>query len=229
MAHTPDKLPPDFSSTDKARPPAVRLDRAALDKAVLSDWEAGEQIVDPSAVPPGVLHVLEGQVHLLRLLEQGSRKTLHIMEAGQFILEARYFRPQQRAIAAYASRPTRTAYFPPELVDGLISNNASFRDALLRSLAAKALTAGAEIVDLAHADPALRMLGVLRDLHSREDGGLPARLRLTQAQLAERLGLHPVTVNRTLRRLEETGYLVLGRGVITLLLHRFPPGLPPME
>lgn len=229
MTHMPDRNQEVKAAQPRDALDHAVLDQATLDAALLSAWEAGEQIVDPAAVPSGVIHVLEGQVHLLRLLEQGSRKTLHIVEPGQFILEARYFRPQTRAIAAYAARPTRTAYFPRDRVDGLIRANAGFRSALFRSLAAKALTAGAEIVDLAHADPALRMLGVLRDLHSREDAGLPARLRITQSQLAERLGLHPVSVNRTLRRLEEGGYLVLGRGVITLLLHRFPPCPPPME
>lgn len=62
-----------------------------------------------------------------------------------------------------------------------------------------------------------RVTTFLLDLHERlsaaqlvVDGGFD--FPITQQQIGEFLGLTPVHVNRTFRRLDETGYLVRGRG-----------------
>lgn len=204
---------------------SIRLDPADLARARLETWRPGEVILACAAPPAALYYVLEGQVLLTRLLEQGERKTLHIVDAGHFFFEALHFLPQSRTVLAHALRSTRTARFAAAVADELIDASPAFRRALLASLATKALAAGTEIVDLAHADPEKRMLRVLRELDRHQTGaeGPPGRLNLTQALLAEHLGLHPVSVNRTLKKLERAGCIRLGRGSVTLLE---PPGRP---
>ena len=198
------------------------LNPSDLARAHVETWQTGQEIFIRASPPSAMFYVLDGQVLLTRLLEQGERKILHIVDAGHFFFEALHFYPQSRAVLAHAIQPTRTARFAAAVADELIDASPRFRRVLLASMAAKALAAGTEIVDLAYAAPEARMLRVLQNLyrHRNETDGEPGRLHLTQALLAEHLGLHPVTVNRTLKKLERAGSIRLGRGSITLLVPR---------
>ncbi len=199
--------------------PDTELDSSCLAEARQESWAPGQLIYEYTHTPIGVYYIMSGQVNLTRLLEQGERKVIHILSAEQFFFEARFFYPQKQSMHAHALRPTRTAYFPRPVVERLIDSSRSFRRALLCSLASKTLYAGTEVVEQAYAPPEKRMLRAVRDLtlHQRYQNDEPAKLHITQAMLAEYVGLHPITVNRTLRRLEKAGYIELGRASIRIL------------
>ncbi len=81
-----------------------------------------------------------------------------------------------------------------------------------------------------------RMSAFLLDLFARLDAGRLTEggrfdFPLTQPQLGELLGLTAVHVNRTLKRLDQTGFIVRGRGWLRIAdlagLQSLAPNLPP--
>ena len=190
-----------------------------LDHAVVRRWKSGA-LIHMWSPDSGIFYVLSGRVHVIRLLENGSRNILHVVGKGNFFFENRYFHPHPRASVAYAAADTQTAYLPPEVVETLLGSSLEFCRALIDDMSRKNMNSGSNIVDACRRDPEFRLLSALYGLSCRE-GDSPLRtLHITQACLAEYVGKHPVTTNKILRKLEEQGFLKLGRGAITLELER---------
>lgn len=198
----------------------VALGEESLRHADAQSWLCGDVIYHYESGVQGIFYVIEGEAHLTRLLEQGVRKTLHVVCARHFFLEGLLFWPEARVITVHAQRATRTAFFPRDVVERLVEEDAIFRTALLQSLAAKAINAGFEVVEMAYSDACSRMrhvLGELARMHGKS-GDSRVEVPISQGELAERMGLHPVSVNRALRRLESMGHIKTGRQRILVYL-----------
>lgn len=201
-------------SREKPLPHLLKpLSSQCLERAKLERWSAGQVIYRPDQPLTGIYYVQQGEVHLTRLLEQGFRKTLHVVHEGHFFFEGLYFWPEPRVITVHAHTPARTAFFSQGTVSALLEESPSFRLALFQSLAAKAINAGFEVVEMAYSDAHSRMGHVLRQLAFRQGTvvGESMHISISQAELAERMGLHPVSVNRILRRMEHEGRITTGR------------------
>ena len=199
---------------------SILLDETCLRHARLETWKNGQSICEHALQPPGIWYVLEGQVKLVRLLTGGERKVLHLVSENHFFFEALFFQHEARVMTAVAVAPCRTAFFSRENVRLLVDENFSFRWALLSSLASKALFCGGECVDSLYSPTDERIHAVLRDLSFFFFISKPV-LKLNQTMLAEHVGLHPVTVNRALKRLEKRGLIRIGRGRLELISGAF--------
>lgn len=213
----------DTKNTPHIKDPAVLhdlkpLSPLCLERAKLETWGAGQIIYRPDQALSGIYYVVKGEVHLTRLLEQGFRKTLHVVHEGHFFFEGLYFWPEPRVLTVHAHTPARTAFFSSDTVSALLDDNASFRLTLFQSLAAKAINAGFEVVEMAYSDAHSRMGHVLRQLAFRRGTSIGESVHITisQTELAERMGLHPVSVNRILRKMEHAGYITTGRQRIVI-------------
>lgn len=213
-----------FSNNDKIAQAVpqrhISLPESCLAHAKMCMWECGNTIVQYDDSVDGIYYVVCGEVHLNRLLEQGFRKTLHVVQAGHFFLEGLYFWPEQRAITAHAHTACHTAFFARNTVTKLVEQNQDFRVALFQSLAAKAINVGYEVVEMAYSDARSRMEQLLRELAQKQgdEQTHSIEIPISQTELAERLGLHPVSVNRVLRKLESEELVTTGRQRI--LIHK---------
>ena len=190
-----------------------------LEHAVVRSWKSGA-LIHMWTPASGIFYVLSGTVHVVRLLESGERSILHVVGKDNFFFENRYFHPHPRTSVAYAAADTQTAYLSPEKVEFLLGTSLAFCHALIDDMSRKNLNSGKNIVDACRRDPEFRLLSALYGLSCRKGDAPVRRLRITQSCLAEYVGKHPVTINKILRKLEEQGFLHLGRGSITLEVER---------
>ena len=191
------------------------LPLSLLEHAVVQDWKNGDAI-HMWTPESGIFYVLHGTVHVVRLLENGGRSILHAVGRDNFFFENRYFHPHSRTSVAYAASDTQTAYFPPEKVEFLLNTSLEFCRILIYNMARKNLNSGKNIVDNRHSNPEFMLLSALYDLSREKEDSSTHTLHITQANLAEYVGRHPVTTNKILKLLEQKGFITLGRGVITL-------------
>lgn len=199
-----------------------------LDQATIQDWKTGSliRIWTPDT---GIYYILEGSVHINRLLKNGSRSIIHVLGKNSLFFENRYFHHHTRTTAVYAAAPTRTAYLAPDVVDRLYATSLEFCHLLIRSMSEKTLRNGKHRVDSNRLCAETRMLAVLHELASAQEGGPASCVHITQVTLADFVGIHPVTANITLKRLEEAGFLRLGRATIELDLPRMEAALSAEE
>lgn len=191
------------------------LPLSLLEHAVVQNWKNGDAI-HMWTPESGIFYVLHGTVHVVRLLENGGRSILHAVGRDNFFFENRYFHPHSRTSVAYAASDTQTAYFPPEKVEFLLNSSLEFCRILICNMSRKNLNSGKNIVDNRHSKPGFMLLSALYDLSREKEDSSTHTLHITQANLAEYVGRHPVTTNKILKLLEQKGFITLGRGVITL-------------
>lgn len=195
------------------------LSTRCLAQAKLQTWKAGESIEVEGNDINGMFLVCSGLVRLSRILSIGERKSLFLVQPGHFFFEAHLFCKSMVYSQAEAVMDTQTAYFRRNLVNQLVHDGSPFVDNLLYSLSCKALAAGTDVAITAYVDSDERLLHVLRcfadcDALQTDEGRV---VKISQADLAELVGMHRVSINRTLKRLERQGLLKTGRSRITLL------------
>jgi CRP-like cAMP-binding protein len=110
-----------------------------------------------------------------------------------------------------------------EVLGGAPSSvSAELREGLAERLRAREASRYDQLARLRHASADERLVSLLLALHRRlRDAGATQgdsfRLPLTQAQLADALGLSAVHVNRTVKRLRRLGLVEMGYGAVRFL------------
>lgn len=170
----------------------------------------------------GLCCVLEGSLRVGAVLEDGRPSLLTALEPGQWFGEITLVDGLARThdvVADGAAEVWLVAGAP--LLAWLESHPAAWRD-IARLACVKLRMCFQVLEDLAQLSLpqrlARRLLLVARDQHGgRLAPGLPARIRLSQEQLAQMLGVSRQTVNKALGSLAERGLLALHYGEIELL------------
>ena len=196
--------------------PLPSLPDEILTKGSVKDWPGGALIYPGKGEVDGVFYVQNGVVRVLRPSLRGPRRTLFIVNDGHFFFEAHYFRARQLFSQAEVIREARLVFFPCKTVRELLASSERFRDQIFQSLSCKALVMGTELMEGAYSNPQEHILQILSKLQGAQTPeGI--EVKVTQDELAEMAGLHRVSINRTLRRLEDEGRLKLMRGRIIII------------
>lgn len=195
------------------------IDWPLHENGIIRFWNSGD-IIHMYTPGTGIFYVLSGRVYIIRLLENGTRSILHVADKGKFFFENRYFVSHVRTSMAYAVTQTVTAYFPPEKVEWLIDNSPQFCRAMFQNMAMKNLNMAGAVVETCHFTAEHRLLNALYALSYQAENHQSSVLHMTQSELAEYVGKHPVTVNKTLKILEAKGFIKIRRGNIILELDK---------
>ncbi len=105
--------------------------------------------------------------------------------------------------------------FSRSTVIRLLGGDPDFRHCLFRSIAQKMRCFGSTLLKTAYDDNLSRLMHLLETSATGQDG-VPTII-MSQQELAEHMGVHRVTVNRMLRKLQAQGRLTVNRERITLL------------
>ncbi|MDL2314273.1 Crp/Fnr family transcriptional regulator [Desulfovibrio sp. OttesenSCG-928-C14] len=195
--------------------PLPHLPDAIIARGVVKNYPEGSMISPERSEVEGVFYVQSGVVRVLRPSISGPRRTLFIVSSGHFFFEAHYFRARRLFSQAEVVAEAHLVFFPCKTVRELLASSENFRDQIFQSLSCKALIMGTELMEGAYSNPQEHILQILVKLPAT---ATPAgsEIKITQDELAELAGLHRVSVNRTLRRLEDEGRIKLMRGRIVV-------------
>lgn len=196
--------------------PLSPLSDEIIARGKVREWPEGSMISPKENKLDGIFYVKRGVVRVLRPSLAGPRRTLFIVNDGHFFFEAHYFCARQLFSQADVVRTATLAFFSCKTVRELLASSECFRDQLFQSLSFKALIMGTELLAGAYANPPEHIMLILGKLPGIKVGD-GTEVKVTQDELAELAGLHRVSINRTLRKLEDEGRLRLMRGRIIIM------------
>lgn len=164
---------------------------------------------DPSH---GFYFVIEGQIKLAFLTEDGNEKVLEIIPSGMSFGEAVMFLRRPTPVYAQATRETRLVFIPREVVFRELEADPQFALSMLSGMAMRLHRIVRDVEDITLHSSTQRVIGyLLRDEMSGEtsSGSSTVELSASKALIASRLNLTPETFSRVLHHLQEEGLVTV--------------------
>jgi CRP/FNR family cyclic AMP-dependent transcriptional regulator len=164
--------------------------------------------------------ILAGRVKVFVADENGKELVVNTIGAGDFFGEL-VLDGQARSASVMTLEPSRFFVIPQRDAEGLLSGNPQFARHLVRKLIGKVRSLTEQVRDLALKDVYARLVRFLEDQAVEEGGRRVVRERLTQAEIAARIGGSREMVSRILSDLSAGGYI--GVESKQVVLHRKLP------
>lgn len=170
--------------------------------------------------PPCLYHLLEGWAISSIALEDGARQYLKIHLAGD-IMGAPSLPYVQAVETLTTLTHARVARISLTAMGKLFDDFPRLAAFLFLATQEERVILMDRLATVGRSDALRRIAGLFVHLHDRQvllghDPTTPIEMPLTQDQIADLLGLTPIHVNRTLRRMDMEGYVVRRRGQVEL-------------
>jgi len=165
--------------------------------------------------------ILEGRVKVFVSDDSGNEVLLLTQGAGEYFGEL-VLDEGPRSASIMTLEPSRFLVVPKADFREFVMHNPAFALSLIEKLIGRVRSLTASVKSLAHMDVYGRVARLLLDLAEESGGGkLSIPQRLTQQDIASRIGASREMVSRILKDLSTGGYLTQSRTGI--VLHRKPP------
>lgn len=180
----------------------------------------GERAFEAGDSCPGLLVIAEGAIEMRQVSPRGREQVLHAEGAGATLGEAPLFDGEGYVAAAVAMTPTRLLLVPRDAVLALCRRRPEIALSMLEAMARRVRRFAALVEDLAFRQVIERLAR-----HVEADAALAGPslspgamvdLRLTQEQLAARLGTVRELVSRAFRQLERSGLIKRTRSRVVI-------------
>jgi CRP-like cAMP-binding protein len=181
-------------------------------------FETGETIFRQGEPGTTLFGVLSGKIRITVSSESGQELHLNLIEPGEIIGEIAFIDGGLRTATGTAAEPTTCFGIQRQPFFALMDRRPQISRHLLALLCERVRWTSRLVADSAFLSVPDRMLTRLRDLaHSGEfldEGGV--RIRISQQELADYLGVSRQVVNGYLRDWQREGKVFLTRGAITI-------------
>ena len=164
--------------------------------------------------------ILEGRVKAFVSDEHGNEMVLSTQGPGEYFGEM-VLDEGPRSASIMTLEPSRFLVVPKKDFREFIASNPAFAQSLIDKLIGRVRVLTENVKSLALMDVYGRVARLLLELAEEKDGMLLIAQRLTQQEIASRIGASREMVSRILKDLAIGGYLTQSRTGI--VLHRKPP------
>lgn len=164
--------------------------------------------------------ILKGRVKVFVSDDAGHEVVLLTQGPGEYFGEL-VLDEGPRSASVMTLEPARFLVVPKKDFHDFVIKNPAFALSLIEKLIARVRSLTASVKSLALMDVYGRVARLLLELAEERDGGMVINQRLTQQDLASRIGASREMVSRILKDLSTGGYLTQSRSGI--VLHRKPP------
>ena len=164
--------------------------------------------------------ILEGRVKVFVSDGEGHDMVLSTQGPGEYFGEM-VLDEGPRSASIMTLEPSRFLVVPKDDFRDFVVRNPAFALSLIEKLIGRARVLTASVKSLALMDVYGRVARLLLELAEETGGKLAIPQRLTQQDIASRIGASREMVSRILKDLSTGGYLTQSRGGI--MLHRKPP------
>jgi CRP/FNR family cyclic AMP-dependent transcriptional regulator len=169
--------------------------------------------------PGDTMHLLEkGHVALRVTTPLGDTAMLAVLGPGDYFGELVLVSPAPRNSTVVALEPVETLSLHRDQVSALRKRHPDVDQLLLDAVVGEVRRLSHQLLEALYVPADKRVLRRLVDL-TRQYGtdGAPTTIPLTQEDIAQLAGTTRPTANKVLRKAEESGYLSMSRGRITVL------------
>jgi len=190
--------------------------RAIAHRGGVRSWPANVVLVSEEDRSDALYIVLAGRVKAYGADADGREIVYGTQGAGEYFGEIT-LDGGPRSASVMTLAPTTCAVVPGAEVRELLASHSDFALHLVLKLIKLLRASTEQVKSLALEDVYGRVARLLRKLAREEDGALRVAEKLTQQDIAERVGSSREMVSRILKPLTEGGYLELRDGRIVLL------------
>ncbi len=190
--------------------------RAIAQRGGVRSWPANVVLVSEDDRSDALYILLAGRVKAYGADADGREVVYGTLGAGEYFGELT-LDGGPRSASVMTLAPTTCAVVPGVEVRGLLASQPDFALHLVMKLIGLLRASTAQVKSLALEDVYGRIARLLRQLARDEDGVLVVPDKLTQQDIAERVGSSREMVSRILKPLQEGGYVELRGGRIALL------------
>lgn len=164
------------------------------------------------------LFVIEaGSVKAFLRDEQGKEVVLSTQGPGEYFGDLAIFDDAPRSASVVALEPCRLMVISKAVVREAMSTYPEIAFVFLRGLAARIRSLTDNVRSLALLDVFGRLVGALYSLAREKDGSMVIEHRMTQQELANRIGSSREMVSRIMNDLVQGGYVSMESGRIVIL------------
>ena len=200
--------------------PFSHLDEAALrglaPGGAVRSYPKNVVVVSEGDLTDSLYVVLSGRVKAFVSDESGREVVVNLIEAGDYFGEL-VLDGGPRAASVMTLEPSRLYVIPQPEVERLLEANPAFARDLLRRLIGKVRSLTGRVADLALKDVYARLVKFIAENAVAADGRRVIPERLTQNDLAARIGASREMVNRILKDLIAGGYVAVEAKHIAIL------------
>lgn len=164
--------------------------------------------------------ILEGRVKAFVADDHGNEMVLSTQGPGEYFGEM-VLDEGPRSASVMTLEPSRFLVVPQKDFRDFVVRNPAFALSLIEKLIGRVRSLTASVKSLALMDVYGRVARLLLELAEEREEGLVIMQRLTQQEMASRIGASREMVSRILKDLSTGGYLTQSRAGI--VLHRKPP------
>lgn len=183
-------------------------------------FEPGEKLFRQGEPGNTLFGVVSGKIRISVTSEAGQELHLNLIEPGEIVGEIAFIDGGLRTATGTAAAPTTCFTIQRAPFFALLERRPQISRHLLQLLCERVRWTSRLVADSAFLSVPDRMLARLQDLapsgEKLPDGRV--RVRISQQELADYLGVSRQVVNGHLRRWQSEGRVRLGRGSITLAL-----------
>lgn len=181
------------------------------------EFGAGELIFQQGDPGDRLLIIVRGAVRVFVSGDSGAEATIALLTTGESLGELALLDGRPRSACARAAEATTAVAISGTEFRRWLEDHPTAMLAMLETMSGRLRNTNEELTDLVLLDLSERLARRLLSLNEPAPG---VRIRITQAELAERLGVTREAVNKQLRSLERAGVLATSRGAVTVLDER---------
>ena len=181
----------------------------------LRAFERGETLFLEGDACAGLFILQRGCVKLYRLSPHGRQYIVRLCQEGDTFNEVSVFDGNGNPVNAEAIEPSRAWVVEPESIRRMVSTHPDFAQKVINNLSSNLRTLVGAVSEMAFYQVTHRLARLISQLPSEELSG-QGTLRLTQEQIAARLGTVREVVARSMRELERSGAIRTANRRITI-------------
>ena len=182
----------------------------------LLSYASEENILLEGQPGPGLFIVESGRVKIFKGSSTGREMIINVLEEGDSFNEVPVFDQGAKPANVDAVMETQLWLIEAEVLGSLISNHPRAAHQIIINLSQNLRMMVAKVAELSFFTVTVRLARLLKDLPETQLAG-SGPSRLTQDDLAARIGTVREVVARSLRELESCGAIKLQRGRIKVL------------
>lgn len=213
-------LSPEDAQTVSRAPLFVGIEGEAVmtlvDAAAIVAYPEASLLFSKGDVADRFFLVLAGRVNLFALTEGGDQSIIEVFETGWTFAEAGMFSSGRYPLNCEVAAGTRLLHIPASPFLKRLAEHPDLAFKMLAALSRWQRRLLGEISDLKNKSPGQRLGSFLLAFSTAGDqgGSASARLPLTKAQLASRIGIAPESLSRAILRLRAVGVESRGRDIV---------------
>lgn len=183
--------------------------------APVRQYESGQIIAQRGDAPDGFWLIESGSVSIGQFLTEGEFRGVAVIGPGDSWGELAMFSSRPRVVDAIARTRCEVRHIRQSPFDAMMEDHPEAARALLAALSQQLQEMLDIVAGIRRGSASARVAGILATMSEGSDP--PARIRISQQELADLLGLTRATVNHALREQEEMGLLRRSYGAIEVV------------